>query len=140
MLLARPVRWVTFAAMVVVLSASCRREVADPPAPTLFGQIEPTLTQTCAVAHCHDHATAAAGLDLSPGTAWFSLVDVPSTQVPVLKRVQPGSASASYLVNKLEDTQGSAGGNGTRMPPGGSAGSGLIYQVKLWINGGAARD
>lgn len=40
---------------------------------------------------------AAAGLDLQPGEAYRMLVDVPSTVVEGLKRVEPGNASASTL-------------------------------------------
>lgn len=76
-------------------------------------------------------------LALEAGTSYQALVGVPSTQSKLL-RVKPGDSSQSYLVNKLEGTQGEVGGSGTLMPQG----TGALPQAQLdmivrWIESGA---
>lgn len=54
----------------------------------------------CANDLCHGSAKQG-GLDLRPDAAYQSLVQVPSTEVPSLDRVEPGDERRSYLYLKL---------------------------------------
>ncbi len=54
----------------------------------------------CANDLCHGSAKQG-GLDLRPAAAYESLVQVPSTEVPSLNRVEPGDERRSYLYLKL---------------------------------------
>lgn len=67
---------------------------------------------------CHGSG-AAGGLNLTDFTT--SAIDVASTQVPALKRIEPGDKSKSYLFHKISGTHKSVGGSGDRMPKGGAA-------------------
>ncbi len=81
---------------------------------------------------CHSGADADAGLDLSAGSAWASLVGAASTEAPGRTRVVPGDPDASYLVAKLEGTAGD------QMPLGGAAlPAATIATVRAWISAGA---
>ncbi|MBW2307677.1 MAG: hypothetical protein JRG73_12165 [Deltaproteobacteria bacterium] len=92
----------------------------------------------CAVRACHDSSTQAAGLNLSSGSAFGDLVNVPSAEVPGLLRVAPGDPEASYLVNKIRGTAGMVGGVDTRMPLGQAPLSDEeINTIVQWIETGA---
>lgn len=82
--------------------------------------------QTCL--NCHG---GQAGLSLSAGTDWANeLIGVDSVQNPAMKRVDPGNAANSYLIQKLEGT-----GNLGQMPLGGTALSvAQVNTIKTWIN------
>ena len=79
--------------------------------------------------NCHG---GIANLDLTNGADWANdLIGVSSSQQPALKLVNPGDASTSYLIKKLEGT-----GSGGQMPQGGPVLSvAQINQIKAWING-----
>ena len=51
-------------------------------------------------------------MSLQASDSFASLVGVPSCEAPALKRVEPGSSAASYLMVKLEGTQSSILGGG----------------------------
>jgi hypothetical protein len=95
----------------------------------------------CNVGSCHG-PFAAANLDLRPGAAYTSLVDVaadnPMANAAGKKRVEPGNAAASFLSQKLRGTIDSQGGEGSRMPLVGNPLSAIEMDlVDAWINGGA---
>ncbi|MBI2067303.1 MAG: hypothetical protein HYW02_03420 [Deltaproteobacteria bacterium] len=99
------------------------------------------FTPNCAKSGCHSSSSASGGLDLSLGSSFKNLVDVASTEATNLQRVEPRNASNSYLINKLEGTQSSAGGSGVQMPKGSSAlTSAQIQSIKDWINAGAQNN
>lgn len=93
----------------------------------------------CVTCHTNVGRTPAGGLNLLHDAAFDQLVNVASTQIPSLKRVNPGSPETSYLVHKID---GRAGITGTRMPRNGppfmSDGQTLI--LKRWIELGAPRN
>jgi len=103
----------------------------------LGNDIQPVFTGNCVV--CHQGA-GQAGLTLEPGKSYGNLVNIASTESP-LKRVAPGAPDKSYLLNKLQGTQGQIGGSGAQMPYGAaplpSAQIGLIQQ---WIQEGALNN
>lgn len=89
----------------------------------------------CAASSCH--GGGAGGLSMSSATvAYEQLVGVPSTGTGEV-RVIPSDAANSYLVKKLEGTQGA----GSRMPLGMTPLDNIdLTNVKNWINQGAKNN
>lgn len=97
--------------------------------------IQPILDKKCV--DCHGTSKQKAGLDLSAGKAYASLVNVPSKQVPSAVLVKPGSPEQSYLWQKVSHTSK----EGSGMPKS-FFGSKKLPQadmdtIKAWIQGGA---
>jgi hypothetical protein len=86
----------------------------------------------------HGPSAAEAGLDISEGRSFESLVNVPSTQVG-LNLVVPNDAENSYLIHKLDGREGISG---ARMPIGarGFLSDEAIDVIKQWINAGAQNN
>ncbi|MCA9704379.1 MAG: hypothetical protein KDK70_00860 [Myxococcales bacterium] len=104
---------------------------------TFSGDVQPILTARCATPGCHGSMAPAAGLDLTEGAAWESLVDVMSTQNPDFPLVTPVNPQYSYLMTKLLGD----GFSGKRMPLGSQPLSDAeIDVIRRWINLGAADD
>ncbi|MBJ96070.1 MAG: hypothetical protein CMP23_16520 [Rickettsiales bacterium] len=66
---------------------------------------------------------------------------VASFELPSMDRIEPGDASQSYVMHKLDDTHLGVGGSGARMPFG-CSGSGCLSQtqrdgIRAWIEAGA---
>ena len=92
------------------------------------------LTPACATSGCHNGTTAPLGLDLIDGKAYGKLVNKPSNQVDGLQLVEASNADASYLMHKLEGTQG----GGSQMPLGKPPLSAdQIELIRTWIRDGA---
>ena len=111
-LLAPPAHtYATAGTYTVQLTATDSKGLADPAPPTRTitvnpaGGTAPTLTQlqttifTASCTGCHS-AGGSAGLNLSAGSSYSNLVNVPATTLPGL-RVVPGSPSTSALVTQL---------------------------------------
>jgi len=97
-------------------------------------QIQPIFDGRCIV--CHSGVSAPEGLRLDSTNSYNNLVNVNSTQVPSLKRVEPFDPNNSYLVQKVEGT--AAGGE--RMPLNRAPLSpAQIKLIRDWISGGAER-
>lgn len=142
---------VALVGVVLLLSAACEnedsdilglKELAETDIPTsLSRDVQPIFTQTCALSGCHAGSLPAANLILETGRlfdAQTGIVNVASDQRFGLMRVLPGDAESSYLVNKLEGTQGSVGGGGERMPVGlPPLSESAIDVVRRWIDEGA---
>ncbi len=64
-------------------------------------QIQPILSYECAVSGCHVPGNPMAGLVLAAGFSYGQLVNVPSTEVPSMLRVNPGDPATSYLWLKI---------------------------------------
>jgi hypothetical protein len=99
-------------------------------------------TGAAACTGCHTGgASAPAGLDLSSGASYGNIFNVNSTELPSMKRIKPSDAANSYLLHKVNGTQGSVGGSGSRMPQGCSGSSCLSAATRTvienWINSGA---
>ena len=90
---------------------------------------------------CHSGGSPPQGLNLSSATSFGLLVNVNSNELPSMKRIKPNDVPNSYLVHKVEGTQGSVGGSGSKMPLGCSGSTCLtstqINDIKAWINAGA---
>ena len=117
----------------------------DAPAPASCPTIPPLSTWTIIQAHlgvrcddCHttDNKQGLTGLD-DYNAGYANTVNVPSSQVPSIDRIEPGNAANSHLMRKLDGTQTS----GSRMPPGGPYISQTQRdQIRAWINGGAPKN
>ena len=106
----------------------------NPPSASQFQEIQDTVfTPICT--QCHIGAGAPHGLRLDAANSYALLVNVNSDEVPALKRVNPGNADQSYLVQKI---QGSAGIVGSRMPLGQAPlPQDRIDLIRSWIAAGA---
>src|SRR5437867_12144328 len=62
--------------------------------------IQPIFDRSCALVSCHTGAVPAQGQDLTAGVAYSQLVNVPSTEQPKLKRVNPGHSSEERRVGE----------------------------------------
>ena len=67
--------------------------------------VQPILTQHCAVVGCHVPGNPPLGQILSAGFAYSNIVNVQSQEVPTIKRVAPSDLSSSYLYKKIEGAQ-----------------------------------
>lgn len=94
---------------------------------------------SCVTCHTNVGRNPAGGLNLMHDVAYDNLVNVNATQVPSMKRVNPGNTDASYIVHKVE---GRAGIVGRRMPFNGPPylTDGQILILKRWIETGAPRN
>lgn len=107
---------------------------------TLSGHVQPIFTANCALSGCHAGGSPALGQNLSSGQTHANVVNVPSQEAPALMRVRPFEPDSSYLVHKIQDTQGSVGGSGLRMPVGGSLTADQIATIRAWITAGALNN
>ncbi len=106
------------------------------PTVSFANDVQPIFTANCALAGCHNAATAQQGLVLEAGSAFSNIVNVPSSEQPSVFRVSPGDADASYLVRKIRGTSGITGG---RMPLNRTPLSAAqIDTIATWVNEGAA--
>jgi hypothetical protein len=108
-------------------------------APTFTDVQSQILTPVCTTCHSANGQSPAAGLNLSAGAAWASLVNVGSSGKPGAIRVIPGDPNNSYLVQKLE---GAAGIVGLRMPRNGPPylTDAQVALVRGWIAAGALNN
>ena len=90
------------------------------------------FTPICSV--CHAGGAAPQGLRLDAGNSYALLVGVSSSEVPTVKRVEPGQPDNSYLIQKLEGHAAV----GARMPFGGPyLDDASIAIIRQWISAGA---
>lgn len=97
-------------------------------------QIQPIFNENCAFSGCHAADTASGGLVLEEGQAYANLVNVTSSEVAPDKRVVPGNSGASFLIEKLTNTQPRAG---AQMPLGSNLPANQIELIRTWIDEGA---
>jgi hypothetical protein len=133
----------------VALSACAGEGIVDPAGPgpqcTDVAPFRATMsciqqfvfTPRCALSGCHASPSAAQGMDLSAGSAWTSIVNVPVLELSGYLRVKPGDPDNSYLVLKLEGQFSIIVGD--RMPADGSPylNSNEISVIREWIANGA---
>ncbi len=103
--------------------------------------VQPILDASC-VAACHEAGGSGLPLLLRASASvdpYDQLVDVQSRQAAAQVLVEPGNATESYLVRKLEGSQLSAGGAGQNMPPGGPLSGSQLQTIRDWVDAGALR-
>ena len=112
--------------------STCTAGTCVAPAPKA-AEIQAIVNTACA--GCHTGGGASGGLasdDIT--TTW---IGVPSIEAPALKRIEPGSTANSYIWHKINGTQSSVDGGGSKMPLGGSLTADQIATFKAWIEAGA---
>lgn len=135
----------------------------DPAKATFATDVVPIFASSCAAggASCHgDTSVTSDGSQsrpfLGPATAsadvqtvFDGIVGRPSAEDPSLDLVAPGDPAHSYLMLKLEGTQGTQasqcaagelGSCGVRMPYGGVLDPGSLEIIRGWIASGARND
>jgi mono/diheme cytochrome c family protein len=95
-------------------------------------QIQPVFNNNCT--ECHAGGGAPHGLRLDAANSYANIVDVPSDEVPSLKRVDPGDPDNSYLVQKVEGTAAVGGRMPLNRTPLSAA---TIALIRQWISEGA---
>ena len=109
--------------------------------PALSTAVQPILTANCALSGCHAGTAPEEGMNLSSGQTFSNTVNVAAQQVSSLVRVCPGAPDLSYLVHKLQGTQATVGGSGSRMPLGATPLSQTeMIVIRMWITTGAANN
>ncbi|CAM4167748.1 hypothetical protein [Roseateles saccharophilus] len=112
-------------------------EGADPSGPMTasFGSIQShVFTPICTA--CHAGGAAPQGLRLDANNSFAMLVNVASAEAPSVKRVAPGDAANSYIIQKLEGHAAV----GARMPFGGPyLDANTIGLIRQWIDNGAQK-
>jgi parallel beta-helix repeat protein len=89
------------------------------------------------------HPTVYPIIDLgSQSAAYADTVDMPSSQLPTMDRVEPGDHLLSYLWHKVNGTHGGVGGSGGQMPFGCTPGMNCLTPAEIsaiagWIDAGA---
>ena len=140
----RSLRWGLGVAVASVALGACDEKLSDITGPT--PNLEPTLSsiqreilsQRCIGCHSGAGRFLPAGMNLTDGNSYASLVGVPSVEQPALLRVAPGDPEKSYIVHKLE---GRAGITGAPMPlTGARLTDGQILVIKRWIELGAPNN
>ena len=105
--------------------------------PSLASHVQPILSTSCALSGCHAGASPQEGMNLSSGLMHSNTVNIPSNKSS-LDRIEPGQPDQSYLVHKIQGTQGTVGGSGVRMPFGGAPLSQAnIDIIRAWVADGA---
>jgi hypothetical protein len=108
--------------------------------PVFAADVQPIFTNNCAFSGCHAGTNPAQGMNLSDGQAYANIVNVQSNESGLL-RVKPGEPDSSYLVHKIQGTQGSVGGSGDQMPRGRTPlTQAQINLIREWITNGAEEN
>jgi hypothetical protein len=107
-------------------------------APTLTQLQADIFTPICSVCHTGVGASLPGSQNLTAGHSYSSIVNVSSIEVPTMKRIVPGDPDSSYLVLKI---QGSEGIVGVQMPAsGGPHTQAQIDEVRAWVAAGALNN
>jgi uncharacterized protein YjdB len=120
-------------------SVSAGRVVTVSATPISFAtQVLAVFTGAADCDGCHPPSQ---NLNLEAGQAYGNIVDVTAGQVAALKRVRPFRPDSSYLVHKIQGTQATVGGFGSRMPLGAPAlSNATINVIRNWILQGALNN
>jgi hypothetical protein len=106
--------------------------------PTLQSIQQRVLTPSCAGCHSGTGTALPASMNLTSASASHaSLVNVPSVQVPALRRVLPGNPDQSYLIHKLQGGPNIVGSQMPRFGP--PLDQPTIDAIRQWITNGAAQ-
>jgi hypothetical protein len=81
--------------------------------PSFETTVQPFINMAC---NCHQSDPLMAPFSLKTSEAYQMIVNVPSSQVPTMMLVKPGSTQESYLWHKVNGTFLEVGGTGMIMP------------------------
>jgi hypothetical protein len=133
-------------AALVAAVVACAGEgaVTDGGGGTLAGEVQPILNQNCAISGCHVGATPPPqpqGMNLAQGLMYGNTVNVASTELPTMDRIEPSQPDMSYLIHKIQGTHLGIGGTGQRMPLGGAPlTQEQIDAIRTWVSAGAPNN
>lgn len=103
--------------------------------------VQPLFTASCAGGGCHANTSPQQGMKLIVDSAYGYIVNVPAVELGTMDRIEPSNPSLSYLIHKIDGTQGTVGGSGARMPSGSPQ---LPLQtrnmVRRWVANGALNN
>lgn len=98
----------------------------------LESEVEAIFQRSCTAVGCHAGPVPQMNMDLTSEKFYASIVDEASTEVPALKRVDPGHPENSYLVKKIKGEDGIIGlpmpMTGDRLP------AEEIAKIESWIS------
>ncbi len=113
-------------------------------APVSFANdIQPIFSSSCAFSGCHGANANPTGkpMVLSPGQAFSNIVNVESFERPGMDRIEPSDPDNSYLIHKIQGTQASVNGSGSRMPLGAPPlPQATIDLIRQWVTDGAPNN
>jgi parallel beta-helix repeat protein len=106
-----------------------------------FTQIQGNIFAVqCSPCHTSSSSGGLTGLH-DYNMAYNNTVNVPSTELPAMDRIEPSNSAQSYLMHKLDGTHLTVGGTGSRMPLGGPyLSQGDLDGIRAWINSGAPQN
>jgi hypothetical protein len=105
---------------------------------TLTAVQQRIFTPSCAFSGCHGGSSPAEGMDLRAGAAYGNIVNVRSSQMSSLDRIEPLDPDNSYLYRKVN---GGPSISGSRMPRGAAMLSQELRDLlRDWIERGAPND
>lgn len=103
--------------------------------------IQPIFTNNCAFSGCHgtNNPQPIGGPQiLAAGQAYANIVNVAAFELGSMDRIEPGQPDNSYLIHKIQGTQVSVGGSGSRMPLSGTPLSAEVIElIRRWVAEGA---
>lgn len=100
-----------------------------PPGTSLRYDVQPIFSARCAIAGCHVTPSPQAGMNLSSGASYSSVVNVPAIVFGPGLRVVPGDPDASILYQLISA--------GTMPALGGPLTAAQIETIREWIAEGA---
>jgi hypothetical protein len=117
-------------------------------APSLANQVQPILTQRCAIPACHMGSSPSGGQNLEAGQSYAQSVNVRSIGSRTLRRVKPFNVKASFMARKILGVGIPPGIGGSIMPqgcPGLPPTGGCLteeetFTILLWIADGAPNN
>jgi parallel beta-helix repeat protein len=103
-------------------------------------EVQDKLADNCTPCHTTSSSGNLTGLH-DYNTGYMNIVNVPSSQLPTMDRVEPNDSTQSYLMHKLDGTHLSVNGMGDQMPLGGPyLSQGDRDGIRAWINAGALQN
>jgi hypothetical protein len=96
-----------------------------------FAKISGSVFTACA--QCHSSSAKSGDLDIS---SYENIVNVPSSEIPLLMRIKPSNPDSSYIYMKVT---GASGIIGSKMPQGGTLSADKIKLLSDWIKAGAVK-
>jgi hypothetical protein len=100
--------------------------------------ILPIFINQCAT--CHEAEDAPMDLHLDGDHAYDETVNTTAHERPGMARIRPLDPDQSYLYHKIDGTHLDIGGDGDRMPQGGSLTQPEIDKIRAWIQQGALNN
>jgi len=111
--------------------------VEVPMEPTFTGVTTHVFIPYCASCHTTEDVDEKGELDFETEEVYVQLIDVQAVEAPAQIRVIPGDPDNSFLIHKLENTQGFFEGDVMPPPPSSTLDPELIQLVRDWIADGA---